>query len=183
MLEKYFIEHCTSTMASLKCASLFNCTFQDVAQLENDIAKWNVSFEQKGIRLFVLRRKASSALVYMYRPEKLKNRLENRDIISFLREYGYSDMSVDKVLERLSARIALTDGFPHEIGIMLGYPLNDVKGFITHKGENCKFTGPWKVYGDEHEARRLFAKFRKCKTVYKELYGRGRSVLQLTVAA
>lgn len=70
--------------------------------------------------------------------------------------------------------------FPHEIGVFLGYPLKDVVGFIQNKGKNCKCCGCWKVYSDECEARKKFARYEKCKTIYMSMFQRGKSVLQLT---
>ena len=31
--------------------------------------------------------------------------------------------------------------FPHEIGLLLGYPVEDVLGFIRHQGKNYLYTG------------------------------------------
>lgn len=74
-------------------------------------------------------------------------------------------------------------GFPHEIGLFLGYPLGDVEGFIRNRGQNCKCAGCWKVYCNELEAQKRFARIQKCRKVYARLWAQGRSVWQLTVAA
>ena len=37
--------------------------------------------------------------------------------------------------------------FPHEIGVFLGYPLEDVVGFIRHRGKCFTCCGCWKSYG------------------------------------
>ena len=47
----------------------------------------------------------------------------------------------------------------------------------------AKETGIWKVYANPESARDLFAKFKKCVTVYEKLYSEGRSISKLTVAA
>lgn len=91
--------------------------------------------------------------------------------------------AVQGALRRLQERLAVQDDFPHEIGVFLGYPVEDVVGFIENAGQNCKCCGCWKVYCDECTAMRTFAKFRKCRDVYKRLWQEGRSILQLTVAA
>ena len=70
-----------------------------------------------------------------------------------------------------------------EIGLFLGYPVEDVLGFIENAGQNCKCCGCWKVYCNECEAVRTFARYKKCRDIYKRLWQEGRSVLQLTVAA
>ena len=43
--------------------------------------------------------------------------------------------------------------FPHEIGLFLSYPPEDVQGFIDHHARDFKLSGLWKVYGDEAYAR------------------------------
>lgn len=182
-MERYFIEHCSPTLASIKCANLFSYNFADRQEFENTLADWNSQFRPKGIQLQVLRKKENNALVYMFRPKKLELILQDADTVSFLQAYGYTDFSVNAVVHRLSDRVQATDGFPHEIGITLGYPLDDVKSFIIHNGKNCKFVGPWKVYHNENEAVKIFAKLKKCKDVYTSLYKVGRSVMQMTVAA
>lgn len=53
--------------------------------------------------------------------------------------------------------------FPHEVGLFLSYPPEDVKGFIDHRTNNFKCAGLWKVYGDEEKARSLFAKYKNAR--------------------
>ena len=70
-----------------------------------------------------------------------------------------------------------------QAGVLAGYPVEDVLGFIENAGQNCKCCGCWKVYCNECEAVRTFARYKKCRDIYKRLWQEGRSVLQLTVAA
>ena len=65
--------------------------------------------------------------------------------------------------------------FPHEVGLFLSYPPEDVKGFIDHRTNNFKCAGLWKVYGDEEKARSLFAKYKKCTEIYCALWQSGSS--------
>ena len=69
------------------------------------------------------------------------------------------------------------------MGLFLGYPLDDVTGFIEQKGKNYKCCGIWKVYGDEQKTQVIFQKLKKCSEIYQKLFADGRSILQLTVAA
>ena len=100
-----------------------------------------------------------------------------------MKKYGYESIDPAYALERLRSRLAQREDFPHEIGLFLGYPLGDVIGFIKNAGQNCKCVGCWKVYCNECEAVKVFAKFKKCTSVYVRLWNQGRSVRQLTVAA
>lgn len=65
-------------------------------------------------------------------------------------------------------RLGESDEFPHEIGLFLGYPVEDVKGFIENKASCAKCVGYWKVYGDEEKAQKLFNQYKKCTGVYKK---------------
>ena len=49
------------------------------------------------------------------------------------------------LIERLQNR----EDFPHEIGLFLSYPPEDVQGFIDNRAHNYKRICAWKVYGDE----------------------------------
>ena len=57
-------------------------------------------------------------------------RLKAKASESFCCTYGYDTSNLEACLERLKERIAQCEEFPHEIGMFLGYPLEDVRGFI-----------------------------------------------------
>ena len=79
-------------------------------------------------------------------------------------------------------RLRQSGEFPHEIGLFLGYPPEDVQGFITQGPDCCKCSGCWKVYGNEDQARKKFAQYKKCTQIYCRLWAAGSSVERLTVA-
>lgn len=183
MLERCLIEFCSSTLASIKAASLFNITFLSKEDAEDQIRFWNIQLKIKGVRLLLLRFQGNRALIYVYREKQLASRLNSPEVAEFLHSYGYDDIHLSAALTRLRDRISASRDFPHEIGIFLDYPLGDVRGFIANSGRNFKCVGCWKVYCDECACRKKFAQFRKCRDVYLRLWEQGRSVLQLTVAA
>lgn len=183
MIERFLIEHCSATLASIKAANLCNMTFSSKEELEDQISYWSACLEPKGIRIFVLREHETRALVYVYREGLLQKELENPENAAFLKSYGYESTDVAYALNRLKDRVAeCKEGFPHEIGVFLDYPLGDVIGFIENKGHNYKCKGCWKVYCNECEAQKTFQRYQKCRNVYLRLWKQGRSVLQLTVA-
>lgn len=47
-------------------------------------------------------------------------------------------------------------GFPHELGLILGYPIEDVKGFVENGGKNFLYVGYWKVYEDVPAKKEFF---------------------------
>lgn len=183
MFEEYLITHCSPTLASLKPASLFLYRFSSGEELYESVAVWDAQFQKKGIRITILREDTETALIYVYRPDTMVRELSRPEIISFLVSTGYQAGTIDQMLEQLRSRLHGSEEFPHEIGVFLGYPLNDVLGFIKNHGSNCKGMGDWKVYGDLGEAQKTFAKFKKCREIYANLWHQGRTIWQLTVAA
>ena len=182
-IERYLIEYCSPTLASLKTASLFCFAAENEIDLQEQIQNWNHMLRRKGLLMLSLKRGTKQILIYVYRYTHLQADLAKPGVTDFLAEYGYSGTEPETVLNHLKRRLRESETFPHEIGIFLGYPLEDVEGFIRHKGQNCHCTGCWKVYGDKDEADKRFTQFRKCREIYARLWNQGRSVWQLTVAA
>lgn len=48
-------------------------------------------------------------------------------------------------------------------GILLGYPIEDVEGFMEQKGKNYLYSGYWKVYSDVSAKKKLFAQYENAK--------------------
>ncbi|MDO4326921.1 MAG: DUF3793 family protein [bacterium] len=182
-LEKQLIEYCSPTLASLKTASLFRLSFSAKNELDAQIERWNRQLSEKGISVILLKQWDKNALVYVCRKSHLELDLKKEGVSEFLHRYGYEQSDVEYTLERLKSRLKESEEFPHEIGVFLGYPLGDVIGFIENAGKNSKCTGCWKVYCNECEAQKMFARFKKCKDIYERLWNQGRTIWQLTVAA
>lgn len=187
MVEKYLIIWCSSTLASLKTASLFNWHYAHdnitFSQVVKSIDIINKKFVSKGVRIEVLRKDDSSALIYVYRINQLMKDMSNTAVRNFLKKCGYQNFEIEYLVNRLKKRLVDIKSFPHEIGLFLGYPIEDVEGFIKNKGNNFKCCGYWKVYGDMERAIKEFAKYDKCTMIYRKLWSQGRSIMKLTVAA
>ena len=136
VLEKYLIEHCAPTLASLKTASLMNLPWGE--ELEDQILHYNEELSGKGVEILVLRQERNRALVYVYRKKMLEQDLKQSKVRRILHQYGYRTSGVQEVLEKLASRLSIHRDFPHEIGLFLGYPPGDVEGFIKNRGRNCK---------------------------------------------
>ena len=76
---------------------------------------------------------------------------------------GYPNkFSVEEALETLQERYELYN-CPHELGIFLGFPLDDVKDFMTCSDKKCLACGYWKVYNQCNKAKRIFNLFDRVK--------------------
>lgn len=182
-MEQYLICHCAPTLASIKTANLFSCAYCSEEDLASHIRCMDRKLRAKGIRLLLLQKKNGRALIYVFRPKRLQQDLKKPGVAEFLGSYGYEDLHVAQALRRLHERIMEAPSFPHEIGIFLDYPLEDVIGFIDNGGCNCKCCGCWKVYANEEDALATFARYAKCTRIYTDLWMRGSSVTRLAVSA
>lgn len=178
MSEELIVRHCAPTLANLKTGSLFVCPITDRPSFFSSLRSLNELLVPKGLRALPLRIREYSALVYLYRPSRLKKDLEDPAAIKILQDHGYS--CYGKCLPKLIERVRVSEEFPHEIGLFLGYPPEDVQGFLDHRP--CKCSGCWKVYGDENKAKKTFDLYKKCERVYCQQLARGIDIKRLTVA-
>ncbi|MBQ8821284.1 MAG: DUF3793 family protein [Lachnospiraceae bacterium] len=181
LLESGVIENCAPTLAGMKAASLFNFFFQDKEEVLAALGSINEVLGPKGVTVEALLWRENSVLIYTFRRKLLQADLCKEGVLELLKDYGYRSQDVEECIFHLKRRLYHYECFPHEIGLFLGYPLEDVKGFIENNGKNCKSCGVWKVYCNEGEKQKLFEKFKKCTSVYIQVFREGRGLSQMTV--
>lgn len=181
MSDELVIHHCAPTMANIKTANLFSCGFSDYQDMISHVRKLNTRLKNKGLRVLALNYENGRGLIYIYRPERLSKDLRDCLASSLLKACGYPSSEENACLRHLISRVREEVDFPHEIGLFLGYPPEDVDGFINRKNE-YKTIGFWKVYGDAETAQKTFARYRKCMNIYSKLWKEGKSIENLTVA-
>ena len=119
----------------------------------------------------------------IFNREKLEKSLLDEENREFIKQYGYEDFSVNSVIEKLAGRYTeFKEGsaeFPHEMGIVLGYPLEDVSGFIENNGKNYLYSGYWKVYKNAEEKIQLFKIYKDIKKYFVEQIENGRQIHQI----
>ena len=174
--------NCAPTLAGIKTANMFSYRFASKGILARDIHSVNMKLNPKGIFAVILCAGNNHAQILVYRLSRLAADLAQDGTQAFLGTYGYQAISVNGCISRLKERF-LSNEFPHEIGLFLGYPLHDVIGFIKNGGKNSKCTGYWKVYHDENEAEKMFAMYQDCKKAYVHYLSQGKPIEHLIVAA
>jgi len=111
----------------------------------------------------VLVERTGSLLLLLYDRAALGRLLSNRGALTILRRAGYPAMKdVAVLLSEFASRFA-SGGVPHEIGLILGYPLKDVAGFMGLSRREFSCQGPWKIYGDPGESLLLAETHRQCR--------------------
>lgn len=180
MMEKKIIEHCSPTLAGIKCGSMFKYT--ETSRSMNEVERLNSLLNPRGISIKILFSCAKRDLILVYREDMISERLSLSDVSELL-GHEYDRSSVPSCLTTLSAKMYSEGAIPPEIGIFLGYPIEDVKGFMEHEGRHSKAVGCWKVYGDENNAAKTFTKYKKCRDVFVKKYESGCPIAKLAVLA
>lgn len=182
-LEQMLAFHCAPALAGLKPADLISCDPSRYPEIDEQLEHLEHALAPTGIRFCRVCCCRQRMLLLVYRQEIFEKHLRDQKISAFLKREGYPGGSAADVLAHLQKRLAKTESFPHEIGILLGYPLEDVEGFRRHRGKNYKLSGYWKVYGDEERAREHFARYTRCRNALCRILERGGTLTQLFRAA
>lgn len=178
MTDEQLVFFCSPTLAGLKTGSLFSCSFH----CTEEFRRRNRELKDKGLRVIPLRIRCGTALTYVYRPRNLARDFAAPACRALLDEAGYEGLNPEECVLLLKEKLAAGGEFPHEIGLFLGYPVEDVRGFMEQGSDRCKCTGCWKVYGDETTAKELFRKYDCCTACYLEQLARGTPLRKLAVA-
>lgn len=124
------------------------------------------------IKFYILKTLKDSEAVLFYNEEQVEDLLKDEKISFFLKKYGYSRyMSINECLNHLKNRYESL--CPHEMGVFLGYPIEDVDDFISFPNKKALMFGYWKVYSHLEEAKRVFSKYDETKYEVMELIRKG----------
>jgi hypothetical protein len=182
--ESLIAYHCAPTLAGIKPSNIFTWRHSDGAATYHLIDRYGKKLAVRGVSVDSLFYCEKYALVFLYSPRLMHQYLSEASVSKFLVGMGYPDCpSIAPRIEHLKSRFSCEGGFPHEIGLFLGYPLEDVDGFIKHGGKCCKCCGEWKVYGDERASKRLFERYSRCRAYFTQKYSEGFDLNDITGAA
>lgn len=176
------VRHGSPTLAGMKTGSLFTCPFAGKQAMQDCVRCWNHTLAAKGLRVLPLRWQGQRALIYLYRPARLAKDLQCPEARALLAPRGYCCDDPTRCVGRLMQRLREAEEFPHEIGLFLSYPPEDVRGFIQSPPCGFKCVGCWKVYGDAAAARRTFGRYRRCTERFCARFAQGTTLDRLAVA-
>jgi hypothetical protein len=107
----------------------------------------------------------------------MEDYLKQPEVRRLLIDAGYENMELMYILTEFSRRygryMKQRSNFPHEMGLLLGYPVEDVAGFIEYKGKKSLCTGYWKVYHNVEEKQRIFESFESAEENMIQLLNHG----------
>ncbi len=171
-----------NTQMALQCAPLFmgikisNMLIMDL----EDTDRVMDTFRETALSLSILYASARKVVFLVYDREKLEQYLCKKENQKLLRILGYQEYELTSILMELSKRyqgnMQGLKAFPHELGLLLGYPIEDVMGFIVNHGQKSLYSGYWKVYENLSEKLLLFEQYQIAKERLIRLVAQGVSI-------
>ncbi|MBR1403090.1 MAG: DUF3793 family protein [Treponema sp.] len=174
--DETIIHCCAPALCGIKPANLFSMDAECFLEGRTRLLKWQCDF-CKAKRYFVpLKKDDRRFLFFVYDRDLLENVISDAENARYLESKGYSfEKGLNGILCELLHRLMYQKEFPHEVGLFLGYPLEDVLGFERDRFA-CKFSGFWKVYGNEAEAERKMNLYKSCSELCMKWLDEGLSV-------
>lgn len=152
--------HCAPFLHGIKLSNLVKLN-----KMQSEVLCKNI--RSAGLSIWFLLYEGDGNQVLLFRRNEMQEFLNRFEIQKILKQLGYTDFNLITVLLKLSAHMkAYKNGlqdFPHELGILLGYPIDDVLAYMANHGENYKYCGYWKVYHNIEQAKRQFEAFNKVR--------------------
>ena len=150
---------------ALQCAPLITgARISNMLMIDStDESAMRVILRASGISHFRLAAMNEKTAFLLYRKAKLEAYIFKPEVQQLLRKLGYEDFSLENVLhsfrKKYQAHMNQGKQFPHEMGLLLGYPVEDVVGFMDNNGKNYLYSGYWKVYADVTEKKHIFIRY------------------------
>ncbi|WP_167956441.1 DUF3793 family protein [Anaerosporobacter faecicola] len=158
-----------TTQLALQCAPvLTGIKMSNLFIIHNSYGKMIYDiFKNSPISISVICRSADKTTYLLYNKEKIVSYLSETKVQELMHILGYKKVELYAALVELRGRYTAykeqSKPFPHELGILLGYPVEDVIGFIQNKGKNFLYTGYWKVYENLPETLKIFQLFHQAR--------------------
>lgn len=178
-LENQLVLQCAPLIAGLRMSNLLvirKCNLQRLHHL----------LEGSCIRLCVFYVEDDKLTILLYHFNLLASYMTTRKAKDLLRMEGYDEFDIETILLIFMRRYCdYRKGerqFPHELGLLLGYPLEDVEGYIRNDGRNFLYIGYWKVYANVPAKRKIFRMFEVATEMLMEMLYQGIGVHDIIIS-
>lgn len=174
---------CAPVLACIKPSNLLIVKSEICQKLKEDIIEAKANYK--------LLYKAQNKYIYLiYRKIAVERLISTGENLNYLKNMGYDeyilkndvDAAIDYLALRLRDSLEKKCVFPHEMGIFMGYPIEDVLGFIENNGKNYQLSGYWKVYQNKDVAVRIFKQYDLARNVALSLISNGGALSSLYAA-
>lgn len=150
---------------------------------KNSCKNWNkfgTSFVSTlGLEYLTLRKNDKYTILLLYNKFLVEKFINRKDIKEFLCNIGYEESdSINDYLNTLQKRYELYS-CPHELGIFLGIPLQEVIDFMFPSSKKCLAYGYWKVFNDYDFAMKKFKEYDSIKMITAQKIISGMKILNV----
>ena len=167
---------CAPVISGIKISNLLTIPAKSLRELSVVLKKTELSFR-------ILYPGRERLVILIYREAKLREYLAREEVMAFIYKCGYETSNISKIftvfVKRYMRYMELKQDFPHELGLFLGYPIEDVEGFIKENGKNYLYSGYWKVYKDTELKIRLFKDYERVQTEIVRLLYEGLDIMDI----
>ena len=178
--KKQVVLQCAPLLTGIKLSNLLNVR----SDQKEEVLR---IFEGSPVCCRVLSEFQGRLSILLYRPGMLAAYLEREDVKKLMTSFGYENPDLEETLNRIAD--AYQDhmngkrGFPHEIGLVLGYPPVDVEGFIEKEGRDFLYSGYWKVYGNLEDTLKTFEAYDQARDYVIGMTGNGNEIRDILAAS
>lgn len=124
-----------------------------------DWCKFGINFlDTVSLDYMVLRDKEDIIILMIYNRKLLETVINEKENKNFLKYFGYYSINLESNLKVLKSRYNKYN-CPHEIGIFLGIPVEEVRAFIESSGNNYIESRYWKVFVDRKKSTDIFKRY------------------------
>lgn len=177
--EKQIVLQCAPLLTGIKMSNLLNIREEQKEEVEE-------LFRDSPVSCRVLYRFQGRISILLYRGERMGQYLGREEVRALLKQFGYKNVDLEEIFGKLSRRyqehMEGRRGFPHEIGLLLEYPPEDVSGFIEKEGKDFLYSGYWKVYGNLKETLKVFEGYDRARETVIRMAGKGKRIKDIMAA-
>ena len=176
-LESQLALQCAPMIVGMKMSNLFVTEPRSIRALRSLL-------KGSGISLYVLTSTRNKVTLFLFQDKWLTSHVLGEKEQALLKRLGYREgLGLTGLMlefrRRYAAYLRGETEFPHEMGVFLGYPIEDVEGFIDNKGNNFLYSGYWKVYENVDEKKEIFELYEIAKETLVRLLAGGVSITEI----
>ena len=175
-LESQIALQCAPVISGLKTSNLL------IVNEKNHLMVMQI-FRGTEVSCKMLHMSEDKAYFLIYRAQQLSDYLRQYEVSVMMEVLGYCETDLHNILQEFSKRYSTymkdKSSFPHEMGLLLGYPWEDVIGFIENDGQDFLCVGYWKVYSRMERQQQLFERFDEAKASIMRMVLQGMGIVNI----
>lgn len=167
---------CAPLLMGIKVSNIFIVSRQEEQKVK-------VLFRGSVISYEVLFKCDKRIIFLLYDKIQLQKHISEETQQCLMRQLGYTEHNLESIIKKLAQRyqcyMTFKEQFPHELGVLLGYPHEDVEAFIKYHGKGCLCSGYWKVYYDVQTAEKTFKSYDRAKQMVIKMVDQGMTIHEI----